>query len=432
VRSTPHGPIVSELLEGRRKELSFRWSYAAADHTNDFEAFYQLNRARNWTEFREALRLAGGVAQNISYADREGHIGLLASGAIPRRAGSADGSRFRVGWDGSEEWDGFIPFDQNPWLLDPPEGFAVAANNPTFAAPAPYYVSSLWEPLDRARRIREVLAAKPKVSLDDMRALQRDVVAVSGREWLPLVSQAFEERPASGARVRAALDLVRGWDGAMGAESAAAALFAVSYKRLFHEIFDDDLGRPLADAYRADANVSALMIEAALSDPHSPWLDRQGTPQKEDRAEILRRAFAGAVEELHAQLGGEPRSWTWGRLHKLTLGHPLGQVPLLGSYFNLGPHPMPGHALTVFKEESHDDFKIYMGPSLRQIVDLGDPTHAWLVIPGGQSGIPASPHYGDLFDLWRDGRYLEDSTDRDEVLAASQEQLHLEPSSVPR
>ena len=428
VRSTPHGPIVSDLLEGRTGELSFRWSYAVADQTNDFEAVYDLERARDWAEFRRALSRMGGVSQNISYADRDGHIGLQATGAIPRRAGRADGTRFRTGWDGSQEWDGFIPFDENPWVLDPPEGVAVAANNPTFARVAPFFVSSLWEPSDRARRIREVLASKPKITLDDVRALQADVVAVSAREWVPLVVQAFDERPSPDTRLRAALALVRGWDGAMAADSAAAALFAVAHKHLFHEIFDDALSPRLADAFRAEANVSTVMIDAALRGRASAWLDRQDTPGRDGRSALLRRAFEQAVDELGRRLGGEPRTWTWGRIHTLTLRHPLGQVRVLAPYFDLGPYPMPGHALTVFKQESHDDFKVYMGPSLRQVVDLGDPGHGWIVIPGGQSGIPASPHYGDLFDLWRAGESARVSMEHGEIASSAEGRLLLEPA----
>ena len=60
-----------------------------------------------------------------------------------------------------------------PQLIDPAEGLVVAANNPTFAPPAPYFVSSQWEPVDRALRIREVLEAQPRHSLQDMMLLQR-------------------------------------------------------------------------------------------------------------------------------------------------------------------------------------------------------------------------------------------------------------------
>ncbi len=428
VLSTPHGPLVSELVPGHQEALSFSWSYALAEHANDFDAVYDLDRARSWTDFRAALGQMGGIAQNVSYADQAGHIGLLATGAIPRRAGRPDGTRFRQGWDGSQEWRGFFTFEENPWLLDPPEGVVAAANNPTFAPPARYYVSSLWEPQDRIRRIRELLAARPKLGVDDMRAMQADVLAVSGRTWSRLVQESFAAPPVLDGSARAALDLVSRWDGTMGVESPAAALIAVSRVRLFHETFDDELGRPLADAFSAKANVASTMLEAVLADPQSAWFDRTDTPEREDRAAIVRRSFLAAVEDLRRRLGGEPREWGWGRVHTLTLGHPLGQVSWLAPYFNLGPYPMPGHALTVFKEESHDDFRIYMGPSLRQIVDLSDPGHSLIVIPGGESGLPASAHYGDQLELLRDGEYHTLGLDRAQIEEGAEGTLVLEPA----
>ncbi len=431
LRRSPHGPLVSDLLAGRREALAFRWTYDdAADETNDFEAFRDLNRASDWPSFRAAAARMGGVAQNVAYADRAGHIAMVTTGAIPRRVGRLDGMRFRVGWDGSEEWDGLIPFDERRVTLDPPEGVVAAANNPPFAPPAPYYVSAQWEPLDRILRIRERLAQKPRLTLADMQALQQDILAVSGRELVPFLREAYAQAPPREARVREALGLFAAWDGRMSAESPAAALCAALYKHLFHELLDDELGPALTAAYRAKANISAVMIRTILDDPASPWIDRVDTPEREDRAAVLRRAFEAGVAELQGRLGGEPGTWAWGRIHTLTLTHPLGAVRLLAPYFNLGPYPMPGHALTVFKEESRDDFRIHMGPSLRQVVDLGDLSHGLAVLPGGQSGVRASPHYGDLFALWRAGEYhplLSDPADLERELAA---RLSLEPAQT--
>jgi penicillin amidase len=188
------------------------------------------------------------------------------------------------------------------------------------------------------------------------------------------------------------------------------------------------MGTQLADAYRAKANVSAVMIRALIERPDSAWIDRADTPEREDRSAILRRAFVAGVAELGQRLGGEPRTWTWGRLHALVLGHPLGALKVLAPYFDLGPHPMPGHALTVFKQESRDDFRVHMGPSLRYAFDLGDLAHGLGVIPGGQSGIRASAHYGDLFELWRSGRYHPLLTDCAEIDAASEGRLILAPA----
>jgi penicillin amidase len=247
-----------------------------------------------------------------------------------------------------------------------------------------------------------------------------------------LLREAFAQHPTPDARVRSALGLLDSWDGRMEADSPAAALMALHLKHLFHEIFDDKLGQRLADAYRAKANLSYIMMSAVLAQPESRWFDRTDTPEVEDRAAILRRSFEAGVKELTVRLGGEPRTWSWGRLHTLTLSHPLGAVAVLAPYFNVGPVPMPGHALTVFKEESYDgDFKIHMGPSLRQITDLGDLAHGLAVIPGGQSGIPASKHYADLFALWRAGQYHPFLMERADVDAAAEGRLQLVPQEKP-
>jgi acyl-homoserine lactone acylase PvdQ len=50
-----------------------------------------------------------------------------------------------------------------------------------------------------------------------------------------------------------------------------------------------------------------------------------------------------------------------------------------------------------------DPFAIRVGPSYRQIVDLGDPAASRWVIAGGASGDPRSPHYADQLPRWLDG-----------------------------
>ncbi|MFL6375551.1 MAG: penicillin acylase family protein, partial [Pyrinomonadaceae bacterium] len=81
---TPHGPVISE--DGGKK-YALRWT--ALDPKNqEFEAFFQLNRARNWDDFQKALRTYGGATQNFIYADVKGNIGWYAAGRIPiRRVG---------------------------------------------------------------------------------------------------------------------------------------------------------------------------------------------------------------------------------------------------------------------------------------------------------------------------------------------------------
>ena len=171
VHQTPHGPLVTDVLEEQRVErerplraadrspretraLAYQWNYHAALDANDIDGFYALNRARNWDEFRYALGHFGTTAQNMAYADVEGHIGMQTSGRIPRLAGRADGNAFRDGASGDEDWDGFVPFEDNPSVFDPARGWLASANNPTVGEGS-YYISSQWEPVDRYSRIAE-------------------------------------------------------------------------------------------------------------------------------------------------------------------------------------------------------------------------------------------------------------------------------------
>jgi penicillin G amidase len=50
------------------------------------------------------------------------------------------------------------------------------------------------------------------------------------------------------------------------------------------------------------------------------------------------------------------------------------------------------------------------------------------VIPGGQSGHPASAHYDDQLDAWLEGRLLPMAFDRSAVESRAVTRLRLEPA----
>ena len=420
VLSTPHGPLVNHLLPEIQKPVSYRWTLHAADQANELEGLWLLNRAQNWEEFRESMSWFGAAAQNVVYADREGHIGMQTVGSYPRLEGRTDGTRFRVGWDGSEEWNGFHPFEENPVSFDPPQGWLASANNPTVEVPGPFYISAWWEPVDRISRIHEVLASRDQVSVGDMERLHGDTLLVAAREIVPLLLEAFESPLPDGDPVGEALETMRGWNHVMDAGQTAPTLFAVFHRQLFEEIFEDELGEDLIRTYRSRGSLQEIMVRTVLKRGARSWLDRTGTPRVEELPDILRAAFRKSVTRVSSRWGPDPQDRVWGDVHTLTLPHPLGRVsPLLGAYFNQGPFPVPGSTATVNKMSYRsEDFQVVSGASVRQITDFSEPDRLLTVIPGGQSGIPASPHYGDLAELWLTGRYHPIPLNREAVQAA--------------
>jgi penicillin amidase len=434
VLETPHGPLVNHLLETQTEPLSYSWVHAqAAGEVNEMDAMYRIDHATDWASFRAGAARLGAVAQNASYADVDGHIGLQTTGRIPRRHGRWDGNGFRKGWDGSDDWEGFVPFEQLPSSFDPPAGWLVASNNPTWPEPLPYFISSHWEPLDRATRIRARLAEKPKLSLDDLRAIQADVTVPS---WPPLreaLRAAFGTAPPSpgappSGPTRAALDRVLAWDGTMAADNPAAAVFGAFFEHLYREIFADEMGEAVLKGYRAKGNLWAIMTQASL-DGAAVFMDDLRTPEVESKDVILRRAFEAAVQELRSCCGDDPGRWQWGQRHTFELKHPLAAGGrLLRDYFNRGPWPVGGHALTVNKAEfAGGGYSVAGSPSMRLLVDMGRVAEARSVLPAGESGIPASRHYDDQAALWR---RVEDHSffmDRAAIDAVAEGTLVLEP-----
>src|SRR2546430_1520402 len=139
-----------------------------------------------------------GPTQNFVYADVDGHIGYYGAGKIPIRK-SGDGS---VPYDGSTddgEWTSYIPFDKLPHSFDPPSGIIVTANQRVVGRDYQYFLSHNWAPPYRARRIFDLLSAKPKLTIDDFRRVQGDVYSIANVTFARAAAKTLKAAPASGA-----------------------------------------------------------------------------------------------------------------------------------------------------------------------------------------------------------------------------------------
>src|SRR5262249_53412025 len=161
--------------------------------------------------------------QNAVYADVDGHIGYQCTGLHPvRRAG--DGTVPVPGWTGDHEWDGWIPYDELPWSLDPDDGYVVTANQRPHDDSYPWLLGKDFLPAYRARRIAERITERPTHDARSFAAIQMDTVSLPARELLPLL---LRTDPAT-ERQREALALLGAWDGRLAAGDAAAAVFQVA------------------------------------------------------------------------------------------------------------------------------------------------------------------------------------------------------------
>ncbi len=428
-RITRHGPIINDVVGGTEEEWSFGWqplalSWTALQPGTLMKSVLLLDRARNWEEFRDALRYWDVPSQNFVYADVDGNIGYQAPGRIPIRA-SGDGSMPVPGWTGEYEWVDYIPFDELPRAFNPPEGYIVTANNAVVEPDYPYFLSMDWAPGYRARRIVELIEADPSLSLADMQAIQGDSSPAWAREIMPYLRSLSGDDP----RLNQALDLLRDWDGRAVRDSAGAALLEAFRVHLVDLTFGDELGEQLLRRARGTAGVALVNL---LADGSSPWFDDVTTSEVETRDEILLRALDEAVEELTETLGRNMGRWRWGDLHTATFkNQSLGQsgIAPIEALFNRGPVPVDGTIATVNNTGyslSHP-YTVKIVPSYRQIVDLGDFTRSVSMHTTGQSGHPFHPHYNDMIDPWRNIEYHPMLWERADVEASAEGVLVLTP-----
>jgi penicillin amidase len=385
---TRHGPIITSLVPGETRQLALKWG-AITDPAFSSVPFLEVNAAQNWEEFRRAFSRFGGPAQNVVYADVDGHIGYQAAGRIPIRA-AGDGSLPVPGHDDAHEWISVIPFDQLPSVFDPPSGILATANNRITPDGYPHSLATQWFPPYRVERIYRVLESGRKFTAADMLALQMDVQSDYDRFLAEQFAAAVDRAQNPSQRARAAADLMRAWDGHMTPESAAATLAVQSRINLFRLLLEPKLGLDYK-LYRW--GLQSVALENIVRQRPKRWL-----PEKySSYDELFTAAVEAAVSDPDA-----PRNlatWRWGKFLSLQLQHPLfGSVPGLRRWAGPPPVEQSGGSYTV-KQTSRTG-----GVSERMTVDFANLDASTFNILTGQSGQIFSPHYMDHFPAWHEGR----------------------------
>jgi len=385
VTVTRHGPIILEK-DGVRYAL--RWPALDPDNL-EITGIFDANRARNWKEFTEGLSKYSGPTQNFVYADVDGHIGYYGAGKIPIRK-TGDGSLPYDGATNDGEWTSYIPFAKLPHILDPPSGIIVTANQRIVGKDYPYFLSHNWAPPYRARRIYDLLSAKPKLTIDDFRKIQGDTYSIAMSTFARAAARSFKGNMSGHleAREQAAklADDFQSWDGMMNADSHMAAL-ASQMRGLFRtRILRSELGPDLYSNYTWAQ--SEILIDRIATEQPSEWLPKEFRSYED----LFGASYVEARKNLTQSFGADESQWVWGKIAVVRFDHYLARVPLVGAQFAIAPFPQNGSGGSV---------NVGSSVSMRFIADPGDWDKTQNGIPLGESGTPNSTHWKDQLDDWR-------------------------------
>jgi penicillin amidase len=454
VRSTGHGPIVSDVLSplqaagksapaakdapvrGTGYEVALQWTALIPGRAMD--AVFAIDTAQNWDQFQTAAGLFDSPAQNLLYADAEGHIGYRTPGRIPIRSNLAmgaglagDGTWPQPGWDSRFDWKGFVPQQRLPSVEDPPEGFIVAANQAVTGPGSPVVIGRDTDYGFRSQRIRDLIADSVRehraLRASDLESIQNDTRNLIAPALVPLLLKSNVDGFTAEGR-----DLLKGWDYQQQSNSAAAAYFNAVWAALLSLTFEDELPE---GARPTGGDRWFQVVSNLLARPRDQWWDDRRTQTVvETRDEVLQDALVQARLDLTRKLGKDASRWQWGRLHRLTL-----QDRLLGGdtvpepiqmLVNRGPYDAPGGASAVDAmswDASTGSFAVTSAPSMRMVISFDDFDRSRWVNQTGASGHPASRKYDDQVGAWLEGRSYQWRFSEAQVKAATVDTLRLLP-----
>jgi len=384
---TVHGPVVGSAGGLLFAEKRAHW----LRELETGSAFFGFDRARNLHEFEAAVERVA-TSHNFLYVDRVGNIAYWQAGRVPVRPAGFD-PRIPFPGDGAAEWTGaLVP---TPTSVNPPQGWLANWNN----KPAREYPSSdeaLFGKQGRLREIARVLEADAAVSLDDMRALPKDIARVKGngreaRFLLPHLLAALDGVAPAHPLAPAARAVLEGWSANAFADAvtsttleAGELIFETWLARALLRTFDDELG-----AVRGEATPNMLLHAVDFAATGS-----SGVPPSRDYfngvdwCAVFSASFDEALAGLAAAKGADPAAWTEPRPTTVF------RHPLLGPVASIPASNRATYAQIVVARSAD--------LSGESIFTLGQSGFIAAVPP---AGFALSEHFADQLPLYRAFEY---------------------------
>jgi len=390
---TVFGPVMFERRYGSKlndnKAYAVRWK--AHDASNELWTFIKLARAKNYDGYVDAIQSLECPGQNVVFASKSGDIAMWCQGAFPARW-KGQGDFVMPGEDSSYMWQGIIPMNENPHILNPARGFVSSANQlPVETANYPYYLNGRYD-LYRGLVINKKLTAMDSILPQDMQMMQTDNYNILAASVLPLLLRNLSDSGLSTVEKKYA-DLMRQWNYRSDPAEKGPTVFNRFLLNLGRLIWSDDVTNRSTLPVVYPENYT--LVESLLRDSAFEFIDDRTTPQKETLRDMVMASMKSTAHDLDSlQSAG---TWLeYARFKGTQVTHLLKLPGFSRTNLSIGG----GENIINAAKEKH-------GPSWRMIVSLTDKTEAYGVYPGGQNGNPGSKFYDNFITTWAEGKYFD-------------------------
>ena len=390
-----HGPIVAAR---DNKLLSVRM--AMFTEGGQLQQRYDMLRATNLAEFKDALGQLATPMFNTMYADVHGDIYYAYYGAVPKRNQDFDWSKPVDGSTPAAEWQGYHALEELPTLTNPATGYLQNCNATPFLATGghdnlnptdfPTYMVSEADN-NRSRMSRILLSSKEQFSYGDLEKMTWDTYVLEAETTLPVLQQEIAARDLAAddaELLRGPLKMLTRWDRYADIKSHATTLY------FFWRLQQRQLGvSDPVDALRNAVN--------AMNSVYGSWRVAWGEVNRLQRAHTSgTRGFDDDAESL--PIAGGP-------------GNPFGTI------FNFYARPQPGKQ-RMYGIAGHS----YVG-----LVEFADSLRAKSILVFGANSDANSAHHFDQSRLFAQRKYKSAWFTKEAVAADTQSEVRLQYQPIP-
>tara|TARA_R110002051_G_scaffold168769_4_gene239365 strand:- start:1715 stop:4105 length:2391 start_codon:yes stop_codon:yes gene_type:complete len=424
-----HGPILNGIanqIKGERP-VAMSWIYTKLENKT-LVAFNGIIHAKKLDDFRESLQYIHAPGLNIMYGDAKGNVAWFATAKLYKMPDSVNTKFVLNGSSGNDEIINYLDFSENPQAINPTWNYVYSANNQPDSINGKLY-PGYYLPENRAKRITQLLDAKNDWDKESASKMITDVT--SAIDPIVLKNLIYDiDKSKLNNKQKAILSVVEKWNGEAALDSFETTIFNRWVFYFLKNTFQDELGLEGFSDLMA-THLLKRAIAPMSGKKESVWWDNINTPEKETHTDIVTLAFNQAFESLETLLGKEYKQWTWNKVHTLEHGHPIGQVEMLRSFFNVGPFPVNGSREVInnmsFAYTEDGMYKVSSGPSTRRIIDFSDIENSISILPTGQSGNPFSPHYQDQAEMYVNGEFRKMLLNKAEIVKNAKSVLNAKP-----
>ncbi|OUS00048.1 penicillin acylase family protein [Flavobacteriales bacterium 33_180_T64] len=388
---THHGPVTYDhnfLSDNEKSGYAMKWTGHIGG--NNQRPFLDLNKARNYDDYVNALKEYTAPAQNFVFASTEGDIALWIQGKFPNKW-KGQGKFLMDGSNPNHDWQSYIPQEFNAHVKNPQRGFVSSANQHPVDESYPFYVYNDGYETYRNRVINDFFRTKEKITVDDFKDLHNNNYNLKAAELLPHIFKTMELSSFTSEEL-VIYNQIKSWDFNNDIDKVGPSIWSTWWNKLYNITWDEFDVEDVA----LDTPFAYQTIYLLKNNSEDAFMDIVDTSEIETAKDLFLITFKDTAKELN-EWKLENGDYNWQAYKATYVGHLLQALPAF-SRFDL---PIGGDRNIVNATSKNH------GPSWRMIVEMSTPPKALGIYPGGQSGNPGSKYYDNFINDWAAGQYHE-------------------------